>query len=72
MYAARTFDLAGLLGFASLWLWFRAWRSEGEDQADVPWALPFVQDELPLVERRRLERLDAICRVCASSAPPGA
>ena len=34
MGAARTFDLADLLGFVSLW--FRAWRSKREDPADVP------------------------------------
>jgi hypothetical protein len=70
MGAAKTFDFAGLFDFVNSW--FRAVRPEQEDPADVSSALPFVSDDVPPAERRKLERLDANCRVCASSAPPGA
>ena len=70
MGAAKIFDFDDLLGF--LCLWFRARRLEREDPPDIPWPIPFVPAELPPVKRRKLERLDANYRVCASSAPPGA
>ena len=70
MGTAKTFDFAGLFGFVNSW--FRALRPEQEDPADVSSVLPFNLDDLPPAERRKLERLDANCRACASSAPPGA
>jgi hypothetical protein len=70
MGATKTFDFAGLLGVVNFW--FRALRSKREHPAEGFWALPSVSDELPPVKRRKLERLDANYRVCASSAPPGA
>ena len=70
MGTTKAFDSAGLLGVVNSW--FRVLRSKRERPAESFWASPCVSDELPPAERRKLERLDANCRACASSAPPGA
>ena len=70
MGSAKPFDFAVLLSVVRLS--FARDRSKWGQQRDISKTTRVTSTEPPPAALRRMERLDAILQVCASSVPPGA